>query len=277
MLTTAPHLRTLRPSPTTAEFTVSTQLIHLNPQRTILNIVLWTIRLATLLSCFLLLHAKYEELSPPPPLPPPPSPPPYSSLHASSSLHQHHTHFHNHNHNQYQYQHHQHPPAPPPLRPAVPQVLQVLLAAAAAAAASSSPAGQFFARLALPTPACVLLPACLGASYLALLRFHQAEKLLVLRGLGIQTWSAGRTVVGGGSNTRFIPTAKVRDVLVNEAFLGNEIRFYLIVVVEGEDDVVVVFPGILPHRDIVLEVWNGVRGCLWEGGKNPRWAGKFTG
>lgn len=37
------------------------------------------------------------------------------------------------------------------------------------------------------------------------------------------------------------------------------------VVVEGEEDVVVVFPGLLPKRAILEEVWRGARKCLWEG------------
>ncbi len=41
-------------------------------------------------------------------------------------------------------------------------------------------------------------------------------------------------------------------------------RYYLVVVVEGEESVVVVFPRLLPRRQIVETVWRGVRGCLFE-------------
>ncbi|PSR87035.1 GPI-GlcNAc transferase complex, PIG-H component-domain-containing protein [Coniella lustricola] len=106
-------------------------------------------------------------------------------------------------------------------------------------------------------------------------RIHTTESLLVLRGLGIQTTSsssgatlalalAGGAGAGGGSTTRFIPTEKIRDVLINEAFRGFAVRYYLVVVVDGEEDVVVVFPRLLPGRRIVERVWRGVRGCLWE-------------
>lgn len=54
---------------------------------------------------------------------------------------------------------------------------------------------------------------------------------------------------------------------MNEAFRGFEVRYYLVVVVEGEKDVVVVFPRLLPRRKIVETVWRGVRGCLWEKGE----------
>lgn len=66
------------------------------------------------------------------------------------------------------------------------------------------------------------------------------------------------------ATTRFIPTEKIQDILVNEAFRGFEVRYYLVVVVEGEEDVVVVFPRMLPRRVIVESVWRGVRGCLFE-------------
>lgn len=70
--------------------------------------------------------------------------------------------------------------------------------------------------------------------------------------------------VGVGNKTRFIPTSQIQDVLINEAFRGFEVRYYLIVVVEGEEDVVVLFPGLLPNRRIVETVWREVKGCLYE-------------
>lgn len=37
------------------------------------------------------------------------------------------------------------------------------------------------------------------------------------------------------------------------------------VVVKGEEDVVVVFPRLLPKRAILEEVWRGAKACLYEG------------
>jgi len=42
------------------------------------------------------------------------------------------------------------------------------------------------------------------------------------------------------------------------------VRFYLAVVVKGEENVVVVFPKLLPKRKILEEVWRGARACLHE-------------
>jgi phosphatidylinositol glycan class H protein len=64
--------------------------------------------------------------------------------------------------------------------------------------------------------------------------------------------------------TRFIPTTSIQDVFIHEAFKGFEVRFYLMVVVEDEEKVVVVFPRLLPRRETLEIVWRGVRGGLWE-------------
>ena len=67
------------------------------------------------------------------------------------------------------------------------------------------------------------------------------ESLLTLRSLGIQTSTLSNSYLLP-SNTRFIPTSQIRDIFIHEAFRGFEVRYYLAVVVEGEGEVVVVFP-----------------------------------
>jgi hypothetical protein len=67
------------------------------------------------------------------------------------------------------------------------------------------------------------------------------ESLLVLRGLGIQTTSSSDSYLSTAA-TRFIPTTSIQDIFIHEAFKGFEVRFYLAIVVEGEEDAVVVFP-----------------------------------
>ncbi|KAF4301624.1 Phosphatidylinositol N-acetylglucosaminyltransferase subunit gpi15 [Botryosphaeria dothidea] len=89
------------------------------------------------------------------------------------------------------------------------------------------------------------------------------ESLLVLRGLGVQTSSSSPTYLSTAT-TRFIPTASIQDIFIHEAFKGFEVRFYLAIVVVGEEDTVVVFPNLLPERQILEEVWRGTRACLYE-------------
>ena len=57
----------------------------------------------------------------------------------------------------------------------------------------------------------------------------------------MQTSTSGPTYLSAAS-TRFIPASQIQDIWIHEAFTGFEVRFYLAIVVEGEDDVVVVFP-----------------------------------
>jgi phosphatidylinositol glycan class H protein len=106
------------------------------------------------------------------------------------------------------------------------------------------------------------------------------ESLLVIRGLGIQTSTSSATYLSKAA-TRFIPTTQIQDIVIHEAYKGFEVRFYLAVIVEGEPDVVVVFPvcpsyqqfrlmltddgkKLLPRRAILEEVWRGSRRCLYD-------------
>ncbi|KAH4257163.1 phosphatidylinositol N-acetylglucosaminyltransferase [Parastagonospora nodorum] len=112
-------------------------------------------------------------------------------------------------------------------------------------------------------------PCALVIFALVFRRNYIEESLTVLRGLGIQTSTMSSTYLLGPS-TRFIPTMSIQDIFIYEAFKGFEVRFYLAVVVEGEEDVVVVFPTLLPHRAILEEVWRGTKKCLWEGKNEGR-------
>lgn len=99
----------------------------------------------------------------------------------------------------------------------------------------------------------------------------------MLRGLGVQTSTGGRTVFHP-LQTRFIPTERVADVLVNEAFRGFGVRHYLVVVVRGgEDRLVVVFPELLPRLDDVARVLEGARACLYGGGGGGGGGGEEKG
>jgi phosphatidylinositol N-acetylglucosaminyltransferase subunit H len=106
---------------------------------------------------------------------------------------------------------------------------------------------------------------------------------VVLRTLGIQTSTSSSTYLST-STTRFIPTSQIQDIFIHEAFKGFEVRYYLAVVVQGEGEVIVVFPvclglrpaqtveadqgplskTLLPRLGIVEEVWRGARACLFE-------------
>ncbi|KAJ5890945.1 uncharacterized protein N7473_007173 [Penicillium subrubescens] len=94
-------------------------------------------------------------------------------------------------------------------------------------------------------------------------RGYTEESLLVIRGFGIQTSTSSSTYLSTAA-TRFIPTTQIQDIVIHEAFKGFEVRFYLAVIVEGEPGVLVVFPQMLPKREILEEVWRGSRRCLYD-------------
>ena len=71
--------------------------------------------------------------------------------------------------------------------------------------------------------------------------FYTEESLMVLQGLGIQT-STSSPYYFVSPTTTFIPTTRIQDIVMHEAFKGLEVRFYLAVIVEGATEVAVVFP-----------------------------------
>jgi hypothetical protein len=62
----------------------------------------------------------------------------------------------------------------------------------------------------------------------------------MIRSLGVQTTTRMRFPLA--SHSRFIPASEIDDVLLYEGFKGMEVRYYLAVVVRGEEKVEVIFP-----------------------------------
>ncbi|KAI5787233.1 GPI-GlcNAc transferase complex [Geopyxis carbonaria] len=125
-------------------------------------------------------------------------------------------------------------------------------------------------------------PIALLTVWALLQRSYTEESLVVIRSIGVQTATTAGTWWGQARKTRFIPVERARDVWINEGFWGFTVRFYLCVAVEGEGEVVVVFPvgfpwkvgssdginggqTLLPNRKICERVWRGARGCLGMG------------
>ncbi|PSN72241.1 hypothetical protein BS50DRAFT_544675 [Corynespora cassiicola Philippines] len=111
-----------------------------------------------------------------------------------------------------------------------------------------------------------LAPCALVALWLVFKRGYTEESLTLLHGLGLQT-STSSAMYLTPPTTRFIPTTSIQDIFIHEAFKGFGVSFYLSIVVKGEQDVVVVFPKMLPRRAILEKVWRGARACLYEGVK----------
>lgn len=278
MLTTDPRLYIRRPSPTTAEFTVTTCPPLTFPLRVLL-LLLHLVRLLLLSAAVLTLYSRFLL----------PASTTQNTTTTTTTTNTTNTNLANTPPNTTRATDHvltapatsaQGDPLLTALNNTIPTALHIVLLTA-----HLSPAGAALARAASALPDWAAALIALGTMYAAACCFalHRTESVLVLRGLGIQTCTSGSGsgyqyesgsgwlgLWGSGwrpRKTRFIPTEKIRDVLINEAFRGFEVRYYLIVVVEGEEEVVVLFPGLLPRRRIVEAVWRGVRGCLFEGGQ----------
>lgn len=111
---------------------------------------------------------------------------------------------------------------------------------------SMPPLGPFLAALTAHNTRIYRLIISSGVVRLILRKSYTSESLLVIRGLGVQTSTSSPSYLWA-SSTRFIPTSSIQDIFIHEAFKGFEVRFYLSIVVEGEEDVVVVFPVRTPH------------------------------
>lgn len=105
----------------------------------------------------------------------------------------------------------------------------------------TSPTGQLATLLVSNLSFLWRMLICAGVTWLIFRKGYIEESLLVIRGLGVQTSTSSPSYLWT-SSTRFIPTSSIQDIFIHEAFKGFEVRFYLGIVVEGEEDVVVVFP-----------------------------------
>lgn len=106
---------------------------------------------------------------------------------------------------------------------------------------STPPIEQSLAALSTHTTRIWRLLISTGILWLIFRKTYASESLLVIQGLGVQTSTSSHSYLWT-SSTRFIPTSSIQDIFIYEAFKGFEVRFYLAIVVEGEEDVVVVFP-----------------------------------
>ncbi|KAH8424177.1 PIG-H family GPI synthesis protein [Aspergillus melleus] len=131
------------------------------------------------------------------------------------------------------------------------------------AAIWSSSLGSYVCRIADTYSPVVVALVSAVVIYGVFRKGYTEESLLVIRGLGIQTSTSSLTYLAKAS-TRFIPTTQIQDIVIHEAFRGFEVRFYLAIIVEGEPEMVVVFPTLLPKRAILEEVWRGSRHCLYD-------------
>ncbi len=115
----------------------------------------------------------------------------------------------------------------------------------------------YLSQLPWPHTAILLLAGVCAVLY----RGYEEESILVIKGLGVQVTSSSRFYFG--STSKFFPTRIVRDMIINEAFIWFQVRFYLALIIEGSTSLTVVFPQLLPRRKIVETVYQKARDCLY--------------
>ncbi|KAK9370097.1 GPI-GlcNAc transferase complex, PIG-H component-domain-containing protein [Lipomyces kononenkoae] len=106
--------------------------------------------------------------------------------------------------------------------------------------------------------ALIIAAILLGISFLP--REYTEESILVLHNFGIQVSSTGKTRLSRTS--QFIPLELIQDIVLNEGFKGFSVIYYLAVVVKGRGRLLVVFPNLLPAREILEEIWRDIRSCM---------------
>lgn len=95
-----------------------------------------------------------------------------------------------------------------------------------------------------------------------LVRPYKTESLLVLRSYGLQVSSSSRFYLCG--HTKFIPKSEVLEIVIQEAFIGFEIKYILVIVILSGEKLEVVFKDCLPRLDDLEMIWQGAKECYYE-------------
>ncbi|KAH6595086.1 hypothetical protein BASA50_006073 [Batrachochytrium salamandrivorans] len=95
---------------------------------------------------------------------------------------------------------------------------------------------------------------------LAKMTLVTSESVLVFRDMGIQLHT--RCWGGFVSTTRFIPVSKILTVIINEGITLFQVKFYLAILVDGEDEMTVAFSKTLPRLHIIERVYVNIRETL---------------
>lgn len=95
------------------------------------------------------------------------------------------------------------------------------------------------------------------------LRLFQSkeESVCAINGVGLQFHR--KNVLGRMVATRFVDHSSIRALVIHEGYYRHQAIFYLAIVVEGEEDVLVVFEETLPRVNVLKKVLRGLRCVLY--------------
>ncbi|KAF0532446.1 putative glycosyltransferase [Gigaspora margarita] len=69
--------------------------------------------------------------------------------------------------------------------------------------------------------------------------------------------------INGRTVSRFIERSKISDIIINEGITMLQVKFYMAIIVEGQDRMVVVFQHLLPKYSILIQVYRGTRSIIF--------------
>lgn len=101
---------------------------------------------------------------------------------------------------------------------------------------------------------------------IACMRTSLTETFSVFRSFGVQLESQGRFC--WQNRVRFIPEHDVVDIVINEVFVGFTIKYVLVIIVDGQSKLDVVFADSQPRLQVLQPIWQESRQCLY-GSVNP--------
>jgi len=111
--------------------------------------------------------------------------------------------------------------------------------------------------LSLPIAALVLL---LTISIFIKRNSVKEESLLIIRDTGLQL---NKKFYNGEEKHLFIDKTKISAIVINEGIRSYDVLFYMAVIVEGHDRMVLVFEDLIPKLCILLQIYRGARSIMW--------------
>ncbi|CAG8532333.1 8120_t:CDS:2 [Acaulospora morrowiae] len=88
----------------------------------------------------------------------------------------------------------------------------------------------------------------------------KSESILSVRDVGVQVTTV---YLNGRSVSKFIDKSKISDIIINEGITMLQVKFYMAIIVEGQDRMVVVFQHLLPKLNVLIQVYRGTRSVIF--------------
>jgi len=87
------------------------------------------------------------------------------------------------------------------------------------------------------------------------------ERVLVVQDLGIQLSTVYWT---GRHADTFIDKDKIKDIIINEGITRCKVIFYMSIMLEGEENMRLVFSHIFLRLPLILKVYRGIRAVIYQ-------------